>query len=90
MMKKILFDQNKNIISQQLKLERIRQGLSQGQLAAKLQILGASMDQQMISRIEHNQRMVSDYELACFCCALKISPETLLQEFFQTYADRLP
>ena len=36
------------------------------------------MDQQMISKIENNMRIVTDYELACFCQILDVTPEELL------------
>ncbi len=86
-MKKILFDNHKNVISQQLKLARVKAGLSQEQLAAKMQVLGVNIDQQMISKIEHNARFVTDYELACFCSILKVSTAEMLADFYETYTD---
>lgn len=86
-MKKISYDDQRNVISKQLKLARVKQGLSQAQLAAKMQTLGVSLDQQMISRIEGNLRMVTDYELACFSIALHISPQELLKDFNLNAAD---
>lgn len=80
-MKQIIFNSNKNIIFRQLKKARIKQGLSQGELAAKMQTMNVNMDQQMISRIEKNLRQVNDYELACFCACLKISAQELLKDF---------
>ena len=82
-MKKILFNDNKNIISKALKLNRIKQNLSQSQLAAKMQTMGVNIDQQMISKIENNSRFVTDYELACFCKILGISPNDMLAEFLE-------
>lgn len=58
-MKKILFENQKNVVGTQLKLQRIKKGLSQSQLAAKVQTLGVSLDQQMISKIEKNDRIVT-------------------------------
>ncbi len=84
-MKKILFDNNKNVISQKLKSFRIQRGLSQGQLAAKMQTMGVNLDQQMISKIEHNTRFVTDYELACFCAVLNVSLQDMMEDFYQTY-----
>lgn len=52
LMKKIMFDGNKNIIFLKLREAREQAGLSQSQLAAKMQTLGVNIDQQMISRIE--------------------------------------
>lgn len=82
-MKKILFNDNKNIISKALRLNRIKQNLSQSQLAAKMQTMGVNIDQQMISKIENNSRFVTDYELACFCKILGITPNDMLAEFLE-------
>ncbi len=81
-MKKIDYSGNKNIISTQLKLHRVKNHLSQDMLAAKMQTLGVNMDQQMISRIESNKRIVTDYELACFCKILKTDANDMLSDFF--------
>ncbi|MBO5797403.1 MAG: helix-turn-helix transcriptional regulator [Clostridia bacterium] len=86
-MKKILFDNNKNVISKQLKLCRVQNELTQAQLAAKMQTMGVNLDQQMISKIEHNTRFVTDYELACFCTVLKVTPAQLLGDFYAAYAE---
>ena len=84
-MKKILFDNNKNVISKKLKFLRVQNGLSQSQLAARMQTLGVNIDQQMISKIEHNTRFVTDYELACFCSILDVSIQEMMQDFYETY-----
>lgn len=83
--KKIQFENNKNVISECLRLLRVKRGLTQGQLAAKMQAMGVNLDQQMISRIEHNTRFVTDYELACFCTALSARMEELLSDFYTKY-----
>ena len=46
-----------------------------------MQTLGCQIDQQMISKIEHNTRFVTDYELVLFAKALKTTPEALLADF---------
>ena len=77
-MKKICYYDNKNIISDKLRMLREKRGLSQSDLAAKLQTMNINMDQQMISKIEKNKRQVTDYELACICRCLSITPNELL------------
>ena len=77
-MKKISYYDNKNIISEKLKVLREQKGLSQSNLAAKLQTMNVNMDQQMISKIENNNRQVTDYELACICKCLSVTPNDLL------------
>ena len=80
-MKKIEFNDNKNIISKQLKIARIKAGLTQSQLAAKMQVLNINLDQQMISKIENNMRIVTDYELVCFCRVLRVDEKELLKDY---------
>jgi len=80
-MKKIEFNDNKNIISKQLKIARVKAGLTQGQLAAKMQVLNINLDQQMISKIENNMRIVTDYEFACFCKVLQVTETELLKDY---------
>ena len=77
-MKKINYYGNKNIISEKLKEVRLAKGMSQSDLAARLQTMNVNIDQQMISKIEKNTRQVTDYELACICKCLSILPSDLL------------
>ena len=79
-MRKILFRKNKNIIHDHLKKIRKERGLSQEELAAKLQVMNVNIDQQMISKIENNSRMVTDYELFCLCRVLHTEPNDLMGE----------
>lgn len=86
-MKKLEFNGDKNLIHHQLKLMRVKRDLTQEQLAARMQLLTANMNQQEISRIERNKRVVTDFELACFCKALKCTERELLQDFHDRYSD---
>lgn len=80
-MKQITFNGNKNIIGKMVTEYRKKENLSQGELAAKMQLMNVNIDQQMISKIEKNQRQVTDYEFACFCKCLNVSPNELLKCF---------
>ena len=53
----------KNLISSRLIELRRQQGLSQRDLAHKLQLAGYDMDKNVITRIETNKRYVTDIEL---------------------------
>lgn len=79
-MKKIQFHGSKNIIHTHLLHWREKRGLTQAELAARMQVLGVNIDQQMISKIEHNERFVADYELVCFCKILNITERELLKD----------
>ena len=50
-----------------------------------MQILGTNIDQQAISNIENNKRVVTDFELACFCKALRCTERELLQDYYEKY-----
>lgn len=80
-MKQIQYYGNKNIIYDRLKAKRIKLGLSQEQLAARMQTMNVNMDQQMISKIEKNNRQVTDFELACLCKCLETTPNEMLLDF---------
>lgn len=80
-MKKIAFNENKNIIHGRLKALREARGYTQEDLAAKMQLLNIAMDQQMISKIEHNARIVTDYELVSFCRILEVKEAELTQDY---------
>ena len=79
-MKKIQFYGNKNIISRRLREARKKQKMSQSELAAKMQLYNINIDQQMISKIEKNTRMVTDYELVCLCMILHTDIEWMIQD----------
>ena len=73
----------KNVTGAQLRKIRKKKKVTQLDLAARMQVLGVNIDQQSISKIENNQRIVTDYELACFCKALHCTERELLQDFFE-------
>ena len=81
-MKKISFNNDKNVIHERLRYYRKLRGLSQEQVVAKMQTMNVSMDQQALSRIEKNSRIVTDYELACFCKVLNVTEQELLSGFY--------
>ena len=52
-----------NVSGERVKAARERAGISQEQLAAKIQLAGLSITQKAVSRIETGDRVVADYEL---------------------------
>ena len=83
-MKKISFNNDKNVIHERLRYYRKLRGLSQEQVVAKMQTMNVNIDQQALSRIEKNCRIVTDYELACFCKVLNVTERELLASFYDT------
>ena len=82
-MKSISFGNYKNVIGKTLLKARTEKKMSQAELAAKMQVLNVNIDQQMISKIEKNQRQVTDYEFACFCLCLNITADKMLENFYE-------
>ena len=67
----------KNLISKRLIQLRKDQGLSQRDLAHKLQLEGYDIDKNVITRIETCQRYVTDIELRAFCQVFNVCLEDL-------------
>ena len=72
------FNGKKNICGEKVKQARKKQGLSQENLAARLQVEGINIERDSVSRIEIGTRFVADYELAALCKVLNVSPAYLL------------
>ena len=69
------FNGKKNLCGPRVKQARRMQGLSQSDLAARLQIEGVIIERDSISRIEIGTRFIADYELLIISKCLKVSPE---------------
>ena len=68
----------KNLISQRLIELRREKGLSQRDLAEKLQLAGYDMDKNVITRIETNKRYVTDLELKALSEIFGVSYDSLI------------
>lgn len=66
------FENSYNIIGNKLKLVREK-------LSNQLSLLGITLYQSDIFKIEHNQRTVRDFELWGICSVLKIKAEDLFE-----------
>ncbi len=75
-----IYDYNgkKNLSGPRIKQARRMRGMTQGDLAAKLQVEGVTIERDSLSRIEIGTRFVADYEIAVIADCLKVSPEWLL------------
>ena len=71
---------SKNIIGKKIKALRKNAGLSQKQLAEKLQLLGGEFTDLTILRIEQGTRFVPDYEVVLLANFFKITTDELLIE----------
>ena len=68
----------KNLISQQLIALRKQYNYSQRDLSCRLQLAGYDMDKNVITRIETNQRYVTDLELQAFSRIFHVSYDYLI------------
>lgn len=71
-----------NVIGRRIRLarERLRPSITQGDLAARLGVLGVDLDRPTITRIEAGKRYLRDYEIKALAKALKVSIEWLFAE----------
>lgn len=86
-MRKINYYGNSNVISKRVLYFRKLRNISQEQLAARLQVMNINIEQQGISNIENNSRIVTDYELACLCRALGVTLEEMLSDFYEEFPE---
>lgn len=68
----------KNISGECIRLARKKIGLSQSELAARLQVKGVVLERDTISRIELGDRFLADYELRAMAEVLKVDVLWLL------------
>ena len=72
------FDGRKNISGERIREARIKARLSQGALAARVQLEGIVIERDSISRIEIGTRFIPDYEIPASARALGVSALWLL------------
>ena len=65
-------DGNANASGRKIKELREAAGLSQEELAARLQLAGLNLNQKAVSRIETGDRVVPDFELLYFSEVLEV------------------
>lgn len=68
----------KNLIGERLRVLRSKEGLSQRDLAHRLQLMGMDMDKNVITRIETNKRYVTDLELRALVRIFGVSYQYLI------------
>lgn len=69
-----------NVCGFNISVFRKEAGLSQRELADKLQLVGLDVDKNAIQRIECGKRFVTDIELICFAKIFNKTYEELLKE----------
>ena len=79
-MKTTCFGPSRNIIGPRVRQLRQSQGLTQKNLAEKLQLAGFDLTDLTILRIENGTRFVADYEVKALAQVLGVSCSYLLGE----------
>ena len=69
----------KNLCGNRVKEARVRLNITQTDPAARLQVVGITMERDSVSRIEIGTRFVTDYELAVLAKILGVSMEWLTE-----------
>lgn len=67
----------KNLCGDRVREARVRNKITQADLAARLQVAGVIMERDSVSRIEIGTRFVTDYELVVLSNVLGVSLEWL-------------
>jgi len=75
------YENNLNVISNNLKNIRKNKNISLYTLSDKLMLMGVDISKQSLYRIEKNKRSVRDYELSSIALALGVNTDDLLQDF---------
>lgn len=70
--------ESKNIIGNKVRQLRLKQGISQRILAARLTLLGIEFSDLTVLRIERGERFVPDYELATIADYFNVTTDYLL------------
>lgn len=74
------YNDKSNVISNKLKKLRKEKSISQTQLCHKLELYGIIMTKEDLSKIEHANKIVKDFELWGIAKALSVSLDELLTE----------
>ena len=67
-----------NISGPRIQEARVKAGMSQEELAVRMQLAGLQMGQMAVSRIETGKRLVPDFELPLLAAALGVTTDWLL------------
>ena len=69
-----------NVCGKNIAKFRMQMGISQRELADKMQLVGIDIDKNAIQRIESGKRFVTDIEIIAFAKVFNVSYEILLKK----------
>jgi transcriptional regulator with XRE-family HTH domain len=70
---------DQNMVGPQLRRLREKSGLTQAEMAARLQREGWDISRETLAKVESQVRCVTDHELVRFADALEVEPSELLR-----------
>lgn len=76
--RKMRNDYEKNICGSAIKDMRVKMGLTQAQLGARMEVRGVLWDQKTVSCVELKTRAIYDYELKVLAEALETTVDELI------------
>lgn len=77
------YENNLNVIADNLKELRKSKNISLSALSNKLMLMGVDISKQSLYRIEQNKRSVRDYELSSIAISLGVKTDDLLKYFIK-------
>ena len=77
-MKKFLFHGKPNVCADRVRIARAMRKMTQKKTAEKLQLEGVVVERNVISNIERNKRILTDYELMCLAKIFAVKVDWLL------------
>lgn len=77
------YNKNLNVLGDKIRTYREKNKLSQAQLSARLQVLGIDIPKNSIQRLECNNRVIKDFELAGISKVLNVSIDEMLEDFIK-------
>lgn len=79
-MRLVLDSKERNIVGPSLKAIRLKKNLTQEEISAKLETYAVYITRSSISKIENQQRIVTDIELLALATVLKVNINILLNK----------
>ena len=77
------YENNLNVIADNLKELRKSKNISLSALSNKLMLMGVDISKQSLYRIEQNKRSVRNYELSSIAISLGVKTDDLLKDFIK-------
>ena len=68
-----------NAIGNKVKEYRIKNNMTQKELAERLQLYGIDLNKNSLQKLERGDRVIKEYELAVFCKVLNVSADEILK-----------